>query len=98
MEGLTSIPLWYFVLVPCKMLQVVPKHPRATFAQNTNFAFKNVFWGPGLAVVTHATSLKNRETNFLLLTIQEPVFPVSDTEFEGGDDGCGCGNYIFLVK
>ena len=41
---------------------------------------------------------QNRNSNFLRLKIQEPVFPVFDTEFEGGGDGRGCGDYNFLVK
>jgi hypothetical protein len=38
--------------------------------------------------------------NFCRLTIQEPIFSVSNTEFEGGDDGHGLGDctYTFLVK
>jgi hypothetical protein len=36
--------------------------------------------------------------NFFRLTIQEPIFSVSDTEFEGGDDGHGHGNHTFLAK
>ena len=30
--------------------------------------------------------------------IQEPVFSVANTDFEGGDNDDGCGDYIFLVK
>jgi hypothetical protein len=36
--------------------------------------------------------------NFCRLTIQEPIFSVSNTEFEGGDDGHGHGDHTFLVK
>jgi hypothetical protein len=36
--------------------------------------------------------------NFCRLTIQEPIFSVSNTEFEGGDDGHGHGDCTFLVK
>jgi hypothetical protein len=36
--------------------------------------------------------------NFCRLTIQEPIFSVSNTEFEGGDDGRGLGDHTFLVK
>jgi hypothetical protein len=32
------------------------------------------------------------------LAIQEPVFSVPNTEFEGGEDGHGHGDYTFLVK
>jgi hypothetical protein len=32
-----------------------------------------------------------------LRTIQEPVFSVDNTDFEGGGDGHGYGDYIFLV-
>ena len=34
--------------------------------------------------------------NFCRLTIQEPIFSVSNTEFEGGDDGHGHGDRIFF--
>jgi hypothetical protein len=34
----------------------------------------------------------------LLVTIQELIFSVSNTEFEGGDDGHGLGDCTFLVK
>jgi hypothetical protein len=30
--------------------------------------------------------------------IQEPVFSVANTDFEGGDNDSGYGDYIFLVK
>jgi hypothetical protein len=30
--------------------------------------------------------------------IQEPVFSVANTDFEGGDNDNGYGDYIFLVK
>jgi hypothetical protein len=36
--------------------------------------------------------------NFSRLTIQEPIISVPNTEFEGGDDGRGYGDYTFLVK
>ena len=36
--------------------------------------------------------------NFCRLTIQEPIFSVANTEFEGGDDGHGHGDHTFLVK
>jgi hypothetical protein len=36
--------------------------------------------------------------NLCRLTIQEPIFSVSNTEFEGGDDGYGHGDQTFLVK
>ena len=41
-----------FVLVLCKMLQLLPKCSRTNFAQNKKFCPKNVFWGPRPAVVT----------------------------------------------
>jgi hypothetical protein len=46
-EGLTSISLYFFVLVLCKMFQVIPQCSRWTFAQNKKFCRQNVFWGPG---------------------------------------------------
>jgi hypothetical protein len=36
--------------------------------------------------------------NFCRLTIQEPIFSVSNAEFEGGDDVHGHGDCTFLVK
>jgi hypothetical protein len=36
--------------------------------------------------------------NFSRLTIQEPIFSVSNAEFEGGDEGRGHGDHTFLVK
>jgi hypothetical protein len=36
--------------------------------------------------------------NFCRLTIQEPIFSVSNTEFEGVDDGHGHGDHTFSVK
>jgi hypothetical protein len=66
-----------------------------------SFAFKTCFgaWtGCGDITSPHKNLVKNRKTNFLRLTIQEPIFPVSDTEFEGGGDVRGCGDCIVLVK
>jgi hypothetical protein len=40
-------------------------------------------------------SQKHQKINFSRLTIQEPIFSVSNTEFEGGDDGRGHGDRIF---
>jgi hypothetical protein len=53
-EGLTSIPLFCFVLVLCKIPQADPKYPRATFAfrKKLEVIYTNAFLGPGLAVVT----------------------------------------------
>jgi hypothetical protein len=34
----------------------------------------------------------------VIMKAQEPIFPVSNTEFEGGGDGHGCGDRTFLVK
>jgi hypothetical protein len=94
-EGLTSIPLWFFVLVLWKMPQLLPKCPRATFAQNKKFyPQKRVFGaqvGCGDVTSLYKNLLKNRKTNFLRQVIQEPIFPVAHTDFEGGGDGRGCG-------
>ena len=40
---------------------------------------------------------KCRKTNLRVRAIQEPVFPVANTDFEGGDDDHGCGDCIFFV-
>jgi hypothetical protein len=34
---------------------------------------------------------QNQKTNFRRQAIQEPVFSVANTDFEGGCDGCGRG-------
>jgi hypothetical protein len=41
---------------------------------------------------------KTPKMNFCRLTIQEPIFSVSNIEFEGGDDEHGHGDHTFLVK
>jgi hypothetical protein len=43
-------------------------------------------------------SQKQKKPNFRGQAIQEPIFPVSDAEFEGGDDGRGCFDWICLVN
>jgi hypothetical protein len=48
--------------------------------------------------VTPFSIQKPVKNHFCRLTIQEPIFSVSNTEFEGGDDGHGHGDYTFLVK
>jgi hypothetical protein len=39
-----------------------------------------------------------RKTKLRTRAIQEPVFSVANTYFEGGDNDNGYGDYIFLVK
>jgi hypothetical protein len=39
---------------------------------------------------------KCRKTNLRVRAIQEPVFPVANTDFEGGDDDHGYGDCIFF--
>jgi hypothetical protein len=41
---------------------------------------------------------KTPKPNFCRLANQEPIFSVSNTDFEGGDDGHGHGEGNFLVK
>jgi hypothetical protein len=42
---------------------------------------------------------KTPQPNFYRQPIQESIFSLSNTEFEGGGcDGCGCGDCIFLAK
>ena len=43
------------------------------------------------------TSQKIENTNFRGLAIEEPVFTVASTEFEGGCNGYGFSDCIFLV-
>jgi hypothetical protein len=42
--------------------------------------------------------VKTPKLTFCRLTIQEPIFSVPNTEFEGGGDGHGHGEGNFLVK
>ena len=39
-----------------------------------------------------------KQLKFRRPAIQEPVFSVANTNFEGGDDERGCGDCTFLVK
>jgi hypothetical protein len=48
--------------------------------------------------IQYKNQSKTPKINLSQLTIQEPIFSVSNTEFEGGDDGHGYGDCIFLVK
>jgi hypothetical protein len=57
--GLASIRLYFFVLVLCKMPQVVPKCPRITFAQNKKLFTHNVFWWLYDATSPHKNLVKN---------------------------------------
>jgi hypothetical protein len=63
---------------------------------------KRFFGPPSEALVvpppTQKPSQKTPKPNFCRLTIQEPVFSVSNTEFEGGDDGHGYGEDTFFLS
>ena len=47
--------------------------------------------------IVYAKSLKISDTDLCMRAIQEPVFSVAHTDFEGGDNDHGHGNHIFLV-
>jgi hypothetical protein len=68
-----------------------------------SFALKTCFGaqaGCGDVISTPYTKTwsKTPKPNFYRLPIQEPIFSLSNTEFEGGCDGRGCGDCIFLAK
>ena len=48
-------------------------------------------------ILSYKNLVKNRKTNFRRQAIQEPIFPVANTGFEGGCDGRGCVCGTFLV-
>ena len=72
---------------------------QSSFDLHSKLHAKNVFWAPqrgfGDTFLYTKTGQKNHSFR---LTIQEPIFSVSNTEFEGGDDGYGHGDHTFLVK
>jgi hypothetical protein len=45
--------------------------------------------GCGDVTSLYKNLVKNRKTNFLRQAIQEPIFSVAHTDFEGGGDGRG---------
>jgi hypothetical protein len=55
-------------------------------------------WGFGDIILYTKTYSKTPKLNFCRLTIQKPIISVSNTKFEGGDDGHGHGEGSFLVK
>ena len=77
-EGLTSIPLWFFVLVLYKMLPLLPECSGATFAKNKRFyPQKRVLGaraGCGDATSLHKNLVKKRKTNFRRQAIHGPIF------------------------
>ena len=84
---------------------IYAKCPRASwnapgqFRPTLEATRKKTFFGPpSEALVTPFSMQKPVKNHFCRLTIQEPIFSVSNTEFEGGDDGHGHGDYTFLVK
>jgi hypothetical protein len=68
---------------------------REKYQGGFNLDLSSLFWPSRKALVVPPSiqkpSHKHLNRNFLsvIITIQEPVFSVSNTEFEGGDDGCG---------
>ena len=55
-------------------------------------------WGFCGALPYTKTQSKTTKPNFCRLTNQEPIFPVSNTKFEGAGDGHGHSDRTFLVK
>jgi hypothetical protein len=54
--------------------------------------------GRGDVAFLHIAYVKStKNVGKLTYAIQEPVFPVANTDFEGGYDDHGYGDYIFLV-
>jgi hypothetical protein len=72
--------------------------PQGDFRTKFEVIYTNAFSGlPWLWWrCLHIQNKPIEKTKFPWSTIQESIFPVSDTEFEGGD-GRGCGDFIFLV-
>ena len=81
-----------------KKVQGIAKGPRAILIHARSYTQKTFFEPPSEALVTPFSMQKPIQKNFCRLTIQEPIFSVSNTEFEGGDDGHGHGEGTFLVK
>ena len=85
-----------------KKVQGIAKGSSAVLIHARSYTQKNVFGLPSEALVIpfsiQKLSQKHQKLNSCQLTIQEPIFSVSNTEFEGGDDGHGHGKGTFLVK
>jgi hypothetical protein len=54
--------------------------------------------GCGDVTSLYKNLVKNQKTNFLRQAIQEPIFSVAHTDFEGGGDGRGRGVRHFLAR
>jgi hypothetical protein len=85
------------VLNLCKKCQGIVESARAVLTYAQSYTQKT-FFGPPQPILYTKTYLKTPKMNFCRLKIQEPIFSVSNTEFEGGDDGYGLGDCTFLVK
>jgi hypothetical protein len=75
---------------------------RAVLTHARSYTQKTFFGPPSETLVVpfsmQKPSQKTPKNNFFRLTIQEPIFSVSNAEFEGGGDGHGYGDCTFLVK
>jgi hypothetical protein len=80
------------------MLQGIVECSRAVSTYTRSYTQKTFFGPPSEALVTPFSTQKPVKNHFCRLTIQEPIFSVSNTEFEGGDDGHGHGDCTILVK
>jgi hypothetical protein len=89
-KGFASICLRFFVLSLCKKCQGIVEDARAVLTHARSYTQKTFFGPPSEALVTKS---KTPKINFYRLTIQEPIFSVSNTEFEGGDNGHGHDDY-----
>jgi hypothetical protein len=72
--------------------------PRAVSTYTRSYTQKAFFGPPSEALVTPFSTQKPVKNHYCRSTIQEPIFSVSNAEFEGGDDGHGHGDCTFLVK
>jgi hypothetical protein len=98
-RGLLRSAYDFFVLNLFKMLQGVMECPRAVSTYTRSYAQKTFFGPPSEALMMPFSIQKPVKNHFCRLTIQEPIFSVSNTEFEGGDGhGHGDCDCTFLVK
>jgi hypothetical protein len=84
----------------CKMPQGIVECSRAVSTYTRNYTQKNIFWAPQRGFGGTFLYIKIGQNYFCRLTIQdqEPIFSVSNTEFEGGDDGHGHGDCTFFFR